>query len=321
MPRRPPSEQAPVLAVASTGGHLDELHRLLPRMGIDGAGVEWATFDTEHSRSLLAGQSVHYVRLTRTRDALALAANVGRAARMLRPGRYRAVVSTGAGVALAFLPLARALGIPAHYVEVATRLDGPSVTGRVLGHVPGVRTYTQIPAWADERWLYRGSVFDAYGGEVRREAPGVRRVVVTVGQNPYGFRRLLERALAILPPGADVLWQTGVTDVAGLPIRARASVPQRELVAAIEAADVVVAHAGTGSALSAIDAGLMPVLVPRRAAHREQIDDHQVAFAAQLAERGLARSVAVEEMTLDVLRDAAAHRVVRREAPPPFELA
>ena len=311
----------PVLAVASTGGHLAELYALLPRMGFDRRRVEWVTFDSDHSRSLLAGECVHMVRTTRTRDVLSLAENMRVGAGILRRRRPEAVVSTGAGIALAFLPLARARGIPAHYVELITRLDGPSLTGRLLARVPGVRTYTQVPAWADGRWRYRGSVLDAFTTEAAPPPPGpLRRVVVSLGQNPYGFRRLLERMVEILPADAEVLWQTGVTDTAGLPIDARPSLPSRELSQAMREADVVVAHAGTGSALAALGAGKVPVLVARRPEHDEQIDDHQVAFGAWLGADGLAISSDVGELTPEVLERARGRRAVPRADLPPFDL-
>lgn len=310
----------PVLAVASTGGHLAELYALLPRMGFDRRRVEWVTFDSDHSRSLLAGERVHMVRTTRTRDVASLAANVGVAAGILHRRQPEAVISTGAGIALAFLPLARARGIPAHYVELITRLDGPSVTGRLLARLPRVRTYTQVPAWADGRWRYRGSVLDAFTTEAAPPPGPLRRVVVTLGQNPYGFRRLLERMIEILPAGAEVLWQTGTTDTAGLPIDARASLPSRELSQAMRDADVVVAHAGTGSALAALGAGKVPVLVARRPEHDEQIDDHQVAFAAWLHTDGLAVSSDVDDLTLEVLERVRRRRATQRTDVPPFDL-
>lgn len=51
-----------LLAAASTGGHRSELHRLLPRMLAGAAAVDWVTFDTPQSRSLLAGERVRLAR-------------------------------------------------------------------------------------------------------------------------------------------------------------------------------------------------------------------------------------------------------------------
>jgi UDP-N-acetylglucosamine--N-acetylmuramyl-(pentapeptide) pyrophosphoryl-undecaprenol N-acetylglucosamine transferase len=305
------------LLVANTGGHLKQLHELRPRLQVDD-DVIWATFDTPQSRSLLAGERVLYVRPTGTRDVRHVLTNSLVATGLLARLQIDRVISTGAAVALAFLPVARALGIPATYIESATRTTGPSTTGRLLARVPGVALYTQHTLWADERWQYAGSVFDGYTSSFKRFPPQqLGRVVVTLGQHDYGFRRLVERLVAILPAEADVLWQTGRTDVSGLGIDARASVPGDELRAAIATADVVVSHAGIGSILGALEARRCPVIVPRCVEHGEHVDDHQLDIADALRGTDIAVARECEELTLADLLFAASLKVRRDEALPP----
>lgn len=81
-------------------------------------------------------------------------------------------------------------------------------------------------------------------------------------------------------------------------------------------ADVVVAHAGTGSALAALDAGRCPVLIPRERAHGEHIDDHQRQIAAELELRGLAIHRSVESLTYADLEQAAGRSVRARSDVP-----
>ncbi len=282
--------------------------------------VEWVTNDAPQSRSLLAGEQVHWVNPVFPRDRRAALSNVAPAARLLSSRRYSAVISTGSGVALSFLPLARLRNISTHYIESFTRLNEPSLTGRLLARVPGLRVYTQHESWAGERWRFSGSVFDEFAVEERRETSKLARMVVTLGQNPYGFRRLLESLLAVLPDDVDVVWQTGATDVAGLPIESRPILPAHELAAEILRADVVVAHAGIGSALAVLTAGKIPVLVPRLFAQGEQVDDHQEHVADELERRGLAIAASVEALDLATLRRASTLRVVRTQCPRRFEL-
>ena len=314
-----PNDTGRILAVSQQGGHLVELLELLPRMVNGGSGIDWVTFDTPQGRSMLAGERVRFVDPIMPRDYVALARNLRPAVSVLRSGRYSAVVGSGA-ISLAYLPAARALGIPAHFVECATRLDGPSMSGHLLARIPGIRMYTQHEEWAGGRWLYHGAVWDNFEPAERQAGGALRRIVVTLGLNPFPFRRLLERLIEILPGDAEVLWQTGTTDVAGLPIEAHATLPTHELDAAMAAADVVVAHAGTGSSLQALDAGKVPVLVPRRAAFGEQVDEHQPPLARELGARGLAVAAEVEGLSIDVLAQAAARTARRRERPPRFEL-
>ena len=118
-----------------------------------------------------------------------------------------------------------------------------------------------------------------------------------------------------------MLWQTGDTDVTGLGITGHHAIPERELSEAIRGADVLVAHAGVGTALAALEVGACPVLVPRRLSHGEHVDDHQIQIAGELSRRGLALTTDADELTLDHLLTAAATPVATLPEDPPFVLA
>ncbi|XVX19512.1 glycosyltransferase [Actinomycetota bacterium] len=314
------------LLVASTGGHLEQLSRLRRRFDPDLGEVRWATFDSPQSRSLLAGEHVEFVRPVPTRGLREAAISLPEARRWLRREGITQVISTGSGIAVPWLTAARSLGLEAHYVESTARGDGPSLTGRILSKVPGVHLYAQAESWADERWAYRGSLFDNYAATVpaSTDVP-IRRVVVTLGTLDYGFRRAVEALVPTLAevatPDAEVLWQVGLTDTSGLGIEGRERVPAHELRSAIEEADLVIAHAGVGSCLVALDAGRCPVLLSRRAAHGEHVDDHQTMLSRELSSRLLAVAAEPETLSGAHLREAARRGVERNEHSTPFGLA
>jgi UDP-N-acetylglucosamine--N-acetylmuramyl-(pentapeptide) pyrophosphoryl-undecaprenol N-acetylglucosamine transferase len=307
------------LLVAATGGHLAELHDLVPRLDVPDRC--WATFDMPQSRALLAGEEVLFVPPAESRE-LWSAVQDGRAARrLIRQRRFTHVISTGSSIAVAFFVPAAAARIPCHYIESATRTSGPSLTGRIVSHLPGTRLYTQHRSWAARSWRYGGSVFDAFAARPRPVPRPVRTVVVTLGLQPkYGFARLVTRLLAIMPAGADVLWQLGDTRVEPMPPGARREVPPAELQAAMREADVVVAHAGVGATLDALRAGHRPLCVPRRRSRGEQVDDHQVDLAQELDRRGLVLARDADAITAADL-DLAASCYVEPAAAPPFRLA
>jgi len=308
------------LLVASTGGHLAQLVRLAARIPQLSDDQTWVTFDTPQSRSLLDGRDVRHLPYTGSRAYAKTVRNTWTARSILSRRRYERVISTGAAPALSFLPLARMHGAQPIYIESAARSEGPSVTGRLLSRVPGVRLFTQYEQWADHRWRYAGSVFDSFLPDADGGSGKLERVVVTLGTiGGFGFPRLLERLIELIPPEASVLWQVGSTDARGLPIDAVENVPSRELDAAMRAADLVVAHAGIGSALAALEAGRCPILVPRERAHAEHVDDHQALIAAALDARGLALRRSPDALTRADLRSAA-RRGVRSSTQPP-ELA
>jgi UDP-N-acetylglucosamine transferase subunit ALG13 len=241
-------------------------------------------------------------------------------------------VSTGSGIALGYLPYLAARGVECHYIESATRVTGPSLTGRVLKWVPRVHTYTQYQSWADHRWGYAGSVFDGYeSAAMSREPDAMVRVVVTVGAaTQYPFRRLFEHLIPLLALDGElakvtrlpveVLWQTADSPVDDLPIQATPTLPAAELGAALSKADIVISHAGTGSALAALNAGRYPILATRDPARGEQVDDHQQQLATELARRGLAMHRDAQAITIDDMMEALDISVRRTTSPPPFEL-
>jgi UDP-N-acetylglucosamine--N-acetylmuramyl-(pentapeptide) pyrophosphoryl-undecaprenol N-acetylglucosamine transferase len=308
------------LLVATAGGHLAELYRLEPRLRGISEHRTWVTFDTPQSRSLLEGRDVVFVRHTYPRDVTGVVRNLSTARKLVNRKDVSAVISNGSAIALSFLPLARARGIACHYIESGSRVDGHSVTGRMLARVPGIKLYTQYPEHDNGRWRYAGSILDAFEPAPLRSVD-VRRIVVTLGTTPYGFRRLVERVLEIVPDGVEVSWQIGPTDVTGLPVEARRLVPVPELEADIAGADAVIAHAGFATAVTALELGHVPVLVPRRPSREENVDDHQGEIARELATRDLAVGREVDELTWNDVLAAAGKGVTVLDDLPPIDLA
>ncbi len=80
----------------------------------------------------------------------------------------------------------------------------------------------------------------------------------------------------------------------------------------IQSASVIVAHAGMGSILTALQYGKPIVVMPRRAANRETRNDHQVATAERLRDRPGVH-VAMDETELGPVLDRLSEL---REIPP-----
>ena len=232
------------LLVASGGGHLAQLHRLVDRLPQPSQERTWITFDTPQSRSLLAGEDVRYLPYTGPRAYMQTARNALTAHSVLRDRRYQRVISTGASPALSFLPVTLLHEAEPIYIESAARSSGPSLTGNILSRTPGVRLFTQYEHWSDRKWQYAGSVFDGFEAAPGAGSKEVQRIVVTLGTIDFGFSRLLRRLIDIIPAGVSVTWQVGGTDARRLPIDGIVSLPGKELEEEMRRADVVVAHAG-----------------------------------------------------------------------------
>ncbi len=299
--------------IASTGGHLVEMRLLAPVLepGRHRQAL-WVTHRTPQSESALAGEDIVFVDHVGSRDYAGVVRVAPRILRALRTHDVDTVYSTGAAIALSALPLARLSGARTTYVESLTRPLGPSMTGRILGALPWGRVLTQYEALAGRRWKYAVSLMDSFIAS-RSAAPArPRRVFVTIGTvGQYQFRRVLERLVDVLPPECEVTWQTGTTRTDGLGIDARPMMTEAEFRAEVARADVVVAHAGCGTFLQCLELGKAPVMVPRRAAHDEHVDDHQEQLASVAAGRGLAVMREADELRWADLCEAAAIRVAR----------
>jgi UDP-N-acetylglucosamine transferase subunit ALG13 len=79
----------------------------------------------------------------------------------------------------------------------------------------------------------------------------------------------------------DVFAQIGPTDYRPTAIQWTKYLRPEEFRRRYEAASVIVAHAGTGSIITALQLGKPILIMPRRASLRETRNDHQVATAEQ----------------------------------------
>lgn len=279
----------------------------------------WVTYDLPQAHALLAGEDVVFAHHPTTRNLANALRNYRLARRTLAGRDIEQVISTGAAVAVPFIGRARYEGIPCHYIESATRVSGPSLSGRLLERIPGVRLYRQMGYWGGARWRQGPCVFDGYEA-CPRPAPPLDRVVVSLGTHRFPFDGLVRRVSELLG-NEEIVWQLGTTDPPGdLPGRAVTQVPATELRALVRDADVLIGHAGTGLALTALSVGKVPVLVPRRRHRREHADDHQVELARELHRRGLAVVTEVGELNRGHL-ERAAGLVASWNEPPPLEFS
>jgi UDP-N-acetylglucosamine transferase subunit ALG13 len=304
-----------VLFVASTGGHLTELHRLAPAMNA-AEDSTWVTFDTEQSRSLLRGTATAFVPYVGPRGYRETARAIRRIFDILKRERPAAVVSTGAAVALSAFIAARLRRIPCFYVESVSRIQGPSLTGRIVAALHLADLRTQHPGWASSRWKPYPSVLSEYEAVATVTAPAALRrpqLFVTLGTiRPYRFDALIDAVLATGMANEGTVWQLGSTTRDDLPGRVVNTLSSQEFQSLCLGADVVITHAGVGTAITLLDAGIYPIVVPRRAPRHEHVDDHQLEIAELLADKGLADVHEADALDAMTIRRAAGRRVRTR---------
>lgn len=151
--RRGPVGPADVLLVCSSGGHLLQLVALRPAWGE--LSRLWVTFDKSDARSLLREERVVLAYGPTNRSITNLLRNLRLAVAVIRRARPRVILTTGAGVAVPFAWVGRLSGARIVYVESFTRIDGPSLSCRMIAPVAD-RLYVQ---WPDLLGSLRGSRF------------------------------------------------------------------------------------------------------------------------------------------------------------------
>jgi beta-1,4-N-acetylglucosaminyltransferase len=120
----------------------------------------WVTFDKPDARSLLANEHVTWAYHPTHRHPWNLLRNFVLALRVLARLRPRAVVSTGAGVAVPFCYAARIFGARVVFIESFSRITEPSLTARLV-HPVANRFFVQWPPLLERfsKAEYKGSIF------------------------------------------------------------------------------------------------------------------------------------------------------------------
>jgi UDP-N-acetylglucosamine transferase subunit ALG13 len=299
------------LLAASTGGHLAQLVKWSQVIGSESDSL-WITFKSPQSDSLLQRCRVMYVPYVAPRD---FRGAVNALTRLMRETDWKAegfsaAVTTGAAVGLAALVAARSHHIPSYYFESVSRVDGPSLTGKLASLDPRIHTCCQYEHWARRRWKYRRSLFDSYETLPKTQVENPRLFVTLGTIYPYRFDALVDAILRTGLADSRTVWQLGTTTRHGLPGKAMSQMGAAEFEDCARAADVVITHAGVGTIMHLLEMGIFPIVVPRRANRHEHIDDHQAQIASLLDSRGISIVTEADELYENTI-SAASRRSVR----------
>lgn len=298
------------LLAASTGGHLAQLAKWSQAIG-SASNSLWVTFKSPQSDSLLHNRRVLYVPYVAPRDVRGAMNAFVRMTREIdwKAEEFTAAVTTGAALGLAALAAARSHHVPSFYFESVSRVNGPSLTGKLASLDPRIHTYCQYEHWAGRRWKHRRSLFDSYEtlSKPKVECP---RLFVTLGTiYPYRFDALVDAVLLTGLADSRTVWQLGATTRRALPGRAISQMGAEEFEDCARAADVVITHAGVGTIMYLLEMGLFPVVVPRRAKRNEHVDDHQAQIAGLLDRSAISMVAEADELDRNIIVAASATSV------------
>jgi UDP-N-acetylglucosamine transferase subunit ALG13 len=147
-------------------------------------------------------------------------------------------------------------------------------------------------------------------------------IFATVGaQGP--FDRLIRAidAWAGLRNRPDVFAQIGSSKYRPIHIETTPFINSTEFRSRVEKAQLIVAHAGMGSIITALELGKPIIVMPRRGDLKETRNDHQIATARYLKEQGRVMVAFSEQELFELLDNMDGIRggtCIERQAPSPF---
>ncbi|RFA22531.1 glycosyltransferase [Subtercola boreus] len=296
------------LFVASTGGHLAQLVRLSSRFDASEDSL-WITFRSPQSESLLEGRRVLFVPYIRPRAFIKTAQTVSVVRSLLKRESFDEAISTGAALAVSVLPLAKLRGIKTTYIESVSRVNGPSLSGRILRALHSADLYTQHAQWADSRWKHIEGVLSEFE-TIPKDTVSVPRLFVTLGTiERYRFDSLIDAVLDSGLADDSTTWQLGVTTRNDLPGEVHNLMSATEFDEAAQGADVVITHAGVGTILQLLEMGISPIIVPRRKSRDEHVDDHQDQIASLLRRLGVGSVQLMESLSRESIVSSTGNSV------------
>lgn len=129
-------------------------------------------------------------------------------------------------------------------------------------------------------------------------------IFLTVGLEKFPFDRLLRAVDRGVEDGTirgSVFGQIGHSRYVPRHYGHCRFLPFDQMRTRLGSADAVVCHGGVGTILLALELGKIPLVVPRRAAYGEQVDDHQLDLVSRLEAAGRILVAGTEEALPEML--------------------
>ena len=124
-------------------------------------------------------------------------------------------------------------------------------------------------------------------------------IFVTVGTHEQPFNRLVQEIDNLKRDGViteDVIMQTGYSTYEPKYCKWDKLIPYKQMIKNVEDARIVITHGGPASFIMPLQIGKTPIVVPRQKKFDEHVNDHQVEFARNVAER-MGTIIPVEDIT------------------------
>lgn len=113
-------------------------------------------------------------------------------------------------------------------------------------------------------------------------------IFVTVGTHEQQFNRLIEQVDEMVISGKvteKVIIQTGYSTYEPKCCEWKKLYSYSQMIQLVSEARIVITHGGPSSFIMPLQMGKIPIVVPRKYKYNEHVNDHQVKFVKEVAER------------------------------------
>lgn len=124
-------------------------------------------------------------------------------------------------------------------------------------------------------------------------------IFVTVGTHEQPFNRLIQKIDELKKDGTiqdEVIIQTGFSTYEPKHCQWSKLLPYQQMVKNVADARIVITHGGPASFIMPLQIGKTPIVVPRQQQFNEHVNDHQVEFTRNVAQR-MGTIVPVEDIS------------------------
>lgn len=142
-------------------------------------------------------------------------------------------------------------------------------------------------------------------------------IFAAVGTQKFPMNRLVTELDRIAGEGLtaeEIFVQSGTSACQPRHIHHSPYLERTDMDARVADCSILICHAGVGTILMGLKAGKKVIVVPRRAAFGEHVDDHQLEIAQSFARAGYVRAVENIADLADAIRDAGAWQPKRFES-------
>lgn len=273
-----------IALVCSHGGHLTELLYLLK--AFEDHEIFFITYDNIRTRNL---EYQKYLFPNFGEKPYKMFLNLHKIINILLKEKPDIIMSNGAEIAIPFFYLAKICRIRTLFIESYTRIDTPTITGKLVYPVSDLF----LVLWPEMLSKYGKKA--KYWGEMFKinESPVVSKdkynnILVITGMHS-GFDRLVKKVDEIEGDiNEKFIIQSGNANYTPQNAEYFRFKEYNEIISLMNTSKLVICP-GAMSAIDSLFVGTPVIIVPRSKGEGEVINDHQMIFAEKLEKKGLVK--------------------------------